>query len=145
MVLLPKYIINHWLANKCDRKLYFCQNATMVTEQEKAFVEWWARNRDREKKLFRQLLIGLPVGLVFAVPIVLSFTSGWHKRASMWARSHTEDNLGVVLAVAALLITTFVAIFYKRHKWDMYEQQYREILSKMPDNEGTVTERTSVE
>src|SRR5258707_1359478 len=59
---------------------YFCQKVVMVTEQEKVFVEWWARNRDREKKLFRQWLIGLPVGLLFAVPIVLNFSSGWHKR-----------------------------------------------------------------
>jgi uncharacterized membrane protein len=111
----------------------------MVTEEEKAFVEWWSRNRDREKKLFRQWLIGLPVGLLFAVPIVLNFSSGWDKRASMWAMGHTDDNTGVVLAVAAFIIVTFVAIFYKRHKWDMYEQQYREILSKMNDNQ-TVTE-----
>jgi uncharacterized membrane protein len=109
----------------------------MVTEQEKAFADWWARNRDREKKLFRQWLIGLPVGLAFAVPIVLIFSSGWHKRAFMWAQGHVEDNTVVVLAVAALLIVSFVAIFYKRHKWDMYEQQYREILSKMTDNEET--------
>ena len=112
----------------------------MVTEQEKTFAEWWARNRDREKKLLRQWLIGLPVGLVFVVPIVISFSSGWHKRASMWARGHTEDSTGVVLAVAALLIVSFVAVFYKRHKWEMYEQQYREILSKMPDNEGGAEE-----
>jgi len=45
-----------------------------------------------------------------------------------------------VLAVAALLIVSFVAVFYKRHKWEMYEQQYREILSKMPDNEGGAEE-----
>ena len=110
----------------------------MVTEQEKLFVEWWGRNRDKEKKLFRQWLIGLPVGLVFAVPIIINYATGWDKRAAMWARGHTDDNMGVVLAVAALVIVTFVAIFYKRHKWEMYEQQYREILSKMDDNEGVV-------
>jgi len=117
----------------------------MVTEQEKTFADWWARNRDREKRLLRQWLIGLPVGLVFVVPIVLSFSSGWHKRASMWARGHTDDNTGVVLAVAALLIVSFVAVFYKRHKWEMYEQQYREILSKMPDNEAPAGENSGAE
>lgn len=117
----------------------------MVTEREKAFVDWWARNRDKEKRVFRQLLIGLPVGLVFVVPIVVSFASGWHKRASMWARGHSDDNTGVVLAVAALLIVTFIAIFYKRHKWEMYEQQYREILSKMPDNEAPAADAPGTE
>ncbi len=105
----------------------------MVTDEEKRFVAWWRENRDKEKKVLRQLAIGLPIGLLFAVPIIINFASGWYKRADMWARSHTDDNTGVVLAVAILLITTFVAIFYKRHKWDMHEQEYLHILTKMDD------------
>jgi hypothetical protein len=116
--------------------LIFAKMRLMVTEQEKLFVEWWRKNRDREKRLFRQWLIGLPVGLVFALPIVLNFVSGWNKRATMWAQGHTDDDTAGVLAVAALIIVSFVAVFYKRHKWEMYEQQYLEILSKMRDNDG---------
>jgi hypothetical protein len=105
----------------------------MRTEEEKRFVEYWRKNRDKEKKLFRQLLIGLPVGLLFAIPIILNFSSGWNKRASMWARGHADDNTPMVLIIAALIIIVFVAIFSKRHKWEMYEQQYLEILSKKDD------------
>jgi uncharacterized membrane protein len=102
----------------------------MLSGEEQRFVDYWAKNRDREKKVFRQLLIGLPVGLLFAVPIIINFLSGWNKQATMWARAHGDDNTGVVLAVAVLIITVFVAIFYKKHKWDRYEQQYRELLGK---------------
>ncbi len=62
----------------------------------------------------------------------------------MWAQGHTDENTGAVLGVALLVIVTFVAIFYKRHKWDMYEQQYREILSKMHDTDD-VTERKTTQ
>jgi sterol desaturase/sphingolipid hydroxylase (fatty acid hydroxylase superfamily) len=105
-----------------------------LTEEEKRFVEYWRLNRDKQKKLFRQLLIGLPVGLLFAIPIILNFSAGWDKRASMWARGHADDSTGSVLIVAVLIIAVFVAIFSKRHKWEMYEQQYRELLNKKDDS-----------
>jgi hypothetical protein len=111
----------------------------MRTEEEKRFVEYWRQNRDKEKKIFRQLLIGLPVGLLFAIPIILNFSAGWNKRATMWAQGHADDNTAMVLVIAALIIIVFVAIFSKRHKWDMCEQQYLEILSK-PDGETATGE-----
>ena len=106
----------------------------MVTEQEKAFVEWWARNRGKGKGA-GLWMAGLRWGLLLVGLTALSFVFGWHKQATMWARGHSEDNTGLVLAVAGLIIVVFMAIFYRRHKWEMYEQQYREILSKMTDGE----------
>jgi hypothetical protein len=32
--------------------------------------------------------------------------------------------------IAALLIVVFTAVFSARHKWDMDEQRYRELLAK---------------
>jgi H+/gluconate symporter-like permease len=117
----------------------------MLTEEEKRFVEYWRQNRDKQKKIFRQLLIGLPTGLLFAIPIILNFSASWDKRASMWARGHADDNTVTVLIIAVLIIAVFVAIFSKRHKWEMHEQQYLEILNKKdnkkesPNADNTVT------
>ena len=102
----------------------------MLTERERKFIEYWKQHRDREKKTLRQLLVGLPIGLLFAVPIIINFSSGWYKRANMWARGHADDSTGTVLIVAALVILVFIAIFSKRHRWEMNEQTYRELLSK---------------
>jgi len=102
----------------------------MLTEREKKFVAYWEQHRDKEKKVFRQLLFGLPLGLLFVVPIVLNFSSGWYKRANMWARGHAEDSSGTVLIVAGLIILVFIAIFSKRHRWEMNEQTYRELLAR---------------
>ena len=100
----------------------------MLSEREKQFIEYWEANRDKEKKTNRQLLIGLPIGLLFTIPILLSVFSAkfWYKRADMEANSTSPT----VLLVAVLVIAVFIAIFYKRHQWEMKEQQYQELKAK---------------
>jgi len=100
----------------------------MLTPEEKKFIDYWALNRDKEKKTFKQFLIGIPLGLLFAIPICINFFSGWYKRAAMI--KNTEDFNPLVLIIAMVIIIAFVAIFSKRHQWDMHEQKYKELLSK---------------
>ena len=101
----------------------------MLDQKEKLFVEYWELNRMKEKNIFYQLLTGLPIGLLFALPIIFILFTGryWFKRADMVA--NTELN-PVILVLAVLMIATFVAILYKRHQWDMKEQQYKELKVK---------------
>jgi hypothetical protein len=98
----------------------------MLSKEELAFIDYWKRNRLRRKKVVRQFLLGVPLGLLFVVPIIISLTSGWYKRANMEANSPDFDPR--VLFVALLLIVGFVSIFWQRHKWDQYEQRYKELL-----------------
>jgi formate hydrogenlyase subunit 3/multisubunit Na+/H+ antiporter MnhD subunit len=100
----------------------------MLTQQEKDFINYWEMNRLKRKKVFYQFLVGIPIGLLFVIPIVINFISGWYKRAQMEA-GNGEFN-PMVLLIALLLITAFTAIFYQRHRWDQYEQRYRELLSR---------------
>ena len=100
----------------------------MLSKEENDFIQYWERNRLRQKKLFRQFLVGIPIGLLFVIPTVISFTSGWYKRADMEANS--ADFNPMVLFVALLLIVGFTAIFNQRWKWDQYEQRYRELVIK---------------
>lgn len=101
----------------------------MLTENERRFMDFWETHRDREKRFFRQLLIGIPVGLLFTIPILLLLFSGklWYKRADAVANTQTSP---VVLVVAAVIIIAFVSIFYKRQQWEMKEQQYQELKNK---------------
>ena len=112
----------------------------MLTQQEQNFVRYWEQNRLRRKRVFRQFLVGIPVGLLFAVPIVISLKSGWDKRASVEANS--PDFNPLVLLFALLLIIAFTAIFYQQHKWDQYEQRYRELLSR-PSEGSSLSEDPS--
>lgn len=101
----------------------------MLSEHEKLFVDYWEKNREREGKLANQILQGIPLGLLFSMPVLLLvFTSRfWFKRADMLLAAKTNP---WVLIIAVFLITVFFAAFYKRHKWDMKEQQYLELKGR---------------
>jgi hypothetical protein len=101
----------------------------MLTQEETDFIDYWERNRDRRKRVFYQFLVGIPIGLLFAVPIAINFTSGWNKRASMLVNSG-----GLTLLLALVLIVGFTAIFSQRHKWDQLDQRYRELIARRSEN-----------
>ena len=98
-----------------------------LSEAEERYIAYWEKNRLRERRLTNQLLIGLPLGILFASPILLNLFTGWHKLAGIY--KHTQVN-PIIIIIASLLIITFIAIFSRRHKWEMKEQQYREFLAK---------------
>jgi membrane protein YdbS with pleckstrin-like domain len=101
----------------------------MLNEKEILFIRYWEVNRLKEKSLLYQLLTGLPVGLLFSLPIIFLLFTGrfWYKRADMVANS--EMNVWV-LVVAVFMIAVFVAVLYKRHQWEMKEQQYLELKAR---------------
>jgi membrane protein YdbS with pleckstrin-like domain len=107
----------------------------MLTPEERDFVDYWERNRLRRKKTFRQFLIGIPIGLLFAIPIAFNFVSGWDKQAAMVFNSG-----GGALLLALVLIVIFIAIFSQQHKWDQYEQRYRELLVRQSETEEPKTQ-----
>ena len=101
----------------------------MLTEGEKEFITYWEENRIQKKKVLRQLYVGLPMAVILIMAIFINFFSGWFKKADM-ALHRENSSLIIVLIVAALLIVIFIVIFSARHRWDMNEQSYRELISK---------------
>lgn len=100
---------------------------TLSQAEKQEYIEYWEKNRLREKKVLNQLLIGLPLGILFAAPVLLNLFSRWYKRADMEANAQMSP---VVLLVAILMIIVFIAIFSRKHKWEMKEQQYREFIAQ---------------
>ncbi|HMK26231.1 MAG TPA: hypothetical protein VK483_09400 [Chitinophagaceae bacterium] len=101
----------------------------MLTEEENGFIGYWENNRLRKKKIWRQLSIGLPLAVVLVIAIFANLFSGWDKRAEMEMKKE-QSSLILVLLAAALLIVAFVVIFSARHRWDLNEQRYRELLDR---------------
>jgi hypothetical protein len=100
--------------------------ATMITSEEQKFIDYWERNRSKQKKLFYQLAVGLPIGLVFGLPIMLVFIfNDWYKNMSFISPSQI-----VVVMVGVLAISVFYALFRMKYKWDMNEQFYKELKAK---------------
>ena len=95
-----------------------------LTDREIAFINYWEQNRLKEKKVLNQLLVGLPLGILFGLPVLLNLFLGWYKRAEMVANTQLNP---IVLITAIVLIIVFIAIFSRKHKWEMKEQYYKEL------------------
>lgn len=99
----------------------------MLSNEEEKFLTWWGNNGEKEKKRMRLIFIGISGGLIMGIAIVILLTSGWYVRANMEANSELNP---FVLIFAIIIIAIFSGFFYKKFKWDMNEQRYRELLSK---------------
>ncbi len=106
----------------------------MVTDQEQLFLNYWDANRDKQKKLFYRLTIGLPLGLVFAFPVLLSVIfHDWYKRMIFISSSQITLILITVLGIAV-----FFALFRMNFKWEENEQRYKEL--KFKQNKSDLTQ-----
>jgi hypothetical protein len=107
----------------------------MNKEERRRYIEFWEANREREGKLVNQLLYGIPIGMLFAVPVLLILLSAklWYKRADMEANSSLSMPL---LIIAVFIIAAFVAVIYKSHQWDMKEQQYLQFKASLEEPAG---------
>jgi len=101
----------------------------LLTEDERKFLVYWEANRLRQRKLTNQLMYGLPMGILFAVPIIINFLMGrfWYKRADAVGMSQFSPT---VLVVAVLLIAVFIALINRKFHWEKLEQQYLELKAK---------------
>ena len=101
----------------------------MLSDKEQEFINYWKLRRVKEGRLGWQLLTGIPIGLLFSMPIFIIVFTGkfWYKRADMVAVSKLSP---VVLVVAIVLIACFIAVFHRRVQWEKKEQQYLELQQK---------------
>ena len=100
----------------------------MLTPDEEKFIQYWEANRLSRKKVLKQLYVGLPFAALLVIAIIVNFLSGWFKRADMEIRSNSS--LILVVVIAGIAIVVFTTVFSVRHKWEMNEQLYRELLAK---------------
>jgi hypothetical protein len=100
----------------------------MLTKHEKDFVEFWEKNRDGRKKIRKQLFAGLPFGVLLVALILASSLSGWYRRAEMVL--NVNASLVLVLLIASVLIVAFIVVISVRHRWEMDEQRYQELISR---------------
>jgi protein-S-isoprenylcysteine O-methyltransferase Ste14 len=100
----------------------------MLTEQEEKFLSYWEYNRKRKKKLFWRLAAGLPLGVFIAAAIFINYFSTWYTRAVMEINLRSSGVLVVLIGLIGIVI--FVVVFSARHRWEMNEQRYQELMNK---------------
>jgi hypothetical protein len=100
----------------------------MYSQEEEHFIKYWEANRKKKKRVFRQILLGLPAGLILMIAILANFMSGWYKRASMVANA--DPSLFIILLIAGIIIVAFAGVFTSYHKWDINETRYKELINR---------------
>ena len=105
----------------------------MITDQEQLFINYWKANRNKQKKIFYQLAWGLPIGLVFAFPVLLSVLfHDWYKSMIYISASQVT-----IILITVLGIAVFFALFRMKFKWEENEQRYKELKFKQSKSEPT--------
>ena len=120
----------------------------MVTEKEKGFLRRWEQVREKENSLTHKLLSGLPMAMMFGLPILLFFIAikiflpGWattapgNKKSDFdlpdWAVKFSQVSFGDILMViiGVVILVLFYAYFRMHFKWEMNEQLYKELKYK---------------
>jgi L-cystine uptake protein TcyP (sodium:dicarboxylate symporter family) len=108
-----------------------------ISSEEKKFIHYWEQNRDKDKKLANQLLFGLPIGILFSVPVVLNYllSKYWYKRADAVGSSQFNP---IVLIVGVLLIAAFIGFFSRQLKWEQHEQRYLEFRARQEKEDEVI-------
>ena len=98
----------------------------MLSKDEKLFMEYWEKNRDKQKHFIYQLLGGLPVGLIFALPVLVAVIfHNWYK-----SMTYISGSQVIVIIIGVLGVAVFFAIFRMKFKWENNEQLYKELKFK---------------
>src|SRR5690349_13655711 len=103
----------------------------MISEKEIAFIQYWENNRENENSFANKLLKGLPMALLFGLPIILSvlavriFVPDWFMKISQ-----TSPGMFLTVIIALLILVVFYSFFRMQYKWEMNEQLYKELKAK---------------
>lgn len=103
----------------------------MITKKEKEFIHYWEQMRIVRSRFGNKMLSGLPVAVMFGLPIILSvvvirlFFPEWYTKIS-----NTTSGMFMVIVIAVLIAIFFYSYFRMHFKWEMNEQLYKELKSK---------------
>ena len=74
----------------------------------------------------RPFLVGLSAGFAIGVGVILVLETGWYERANMEANSMLSS---IILLLAIMATSVFMAFFYRKFRWEMLEQRYLELIA----------------
>ncbi len=103
----------------------------MLTDDELRFIQYWEKHRDLHSSFTSKLVRGLPMAFLFGLPILLLILSVYLFLPEWYTKiSKTSSSAFVVVVIAVLLAIVFYAFIRMHFKWEMNEQQYKELKYK---------------
>ncbi len=119
----------------------------MLSEKDKQFLQYWEQVREKEGLFSRKLISGLPMALIYSLPILLLmlvvrlYLPLWYMRVETkqtdivvagWSEKFAKvTNADFVMVIIAVFILAFCYAYFRKHfKWEMNEQLFKELKYK---------------
>jgi hypothetical protein len=103
----------------------------MISEKDKAFILFWEKNRMAQNTLASKIARGLPMAIIFVLPVILLVLSVWLFIPEWYIKiSKTSSGMFATALFALFLVVLFYSFFRMQYKWEMNEQLYQELKAK---------------
>ena len=94
-------------------------------------MAYWERERVKQSTFMSKLLSGLPMALIFCLPILLFIFVVYFYFPEWYTKiSQTSQGTFVTIVIAVLICVAFFSYFRMHYKWEINEQLYDELKSK---------------
>jgi preprotein translocase subunit SecY len=103
----------------------------MLSEKDKKFITHWEKERDRQNSIPAKLIAGLPMAVLFCVPVLLLITAVYLFLPEWYTRvSNSMAGSMTTIVIAVIICILFFSYFRMQYKWEMNEQLYKELKHK---------------
>ncbi len=119
----------------------------MLTQKEKDFLLYWPKVREIESTFKHKLISGLPMALLFSLPVLIFFavvkiflpswfTTASHQQTNIIVPGLTEKFMQlssgdfIAAFIGVFIVIFFFSYFRMHYKWEMNEQLYQELSFK---------------
>ncbi len=103
----------------------------MLSEKDKEFIRYWEKERERQNNAAVKLISGLPMAILFCVPILLFITAVYLFFPEWYTKvSNNMSGSMVAIVIAVVICIIFFSYFRMHYKWEMNEQLYQELKHK---------------
>ena len=103
----------------------------MLSAKEKEFMAYWEKERARHNSVPARLIAGLPMAILFCIPILLLITAVYLFLPEWYTRvSNSMAGAMTTIVIALIICILFFSYFRMQYKWEMNEQLYKELKQK---------------
>lgn len=103
----------------------------MFSKEESEFMQHWEQVREKQSQFTSKLLSGLPMAMLFGLPILLSLVAVYYLSPEWYTKvSQAASGVLTTLVVAVFITILFFSYFRMHFRWEMNEQLYRELKSR---------------